>query len=136
MTLIRCPHAPKCRTWINCPTPAEADRALAAHLHDRHNTKETPMPTTFENEAAIAAHFDEADEPWLSLVAADGWPYLVTCSEDGDLFTQTFPTESEEGAAQRGEPIESGTLWLSQHPDSWYPVTLVAPLPQTTEAGR
>jgi hypothetical protein len=87
------------------------------------------MTITFNDEAALCDYFMETGEAWLSVVAADNWPYLVTSTEGGDVFTQTFPSEREEGDAFRGVPVDSGTEWLSAHPHRWYPVTLVAPLP-------
>lgn len=94
------------------------------------------MTIAFENESAILDHYMETGETWLSVVAADGWPYIITSTEDGDVFVQGFPCEAEEGAAFRGGPIESGTEWLSQKGANWYPVSLVAPLPETTLSGE
>lgn len=94
----------------------------------------------FDNEAALLAHYSETGHAWLSLVAADGQPYALTCTEDGDIFTQTFPSETDNGnpgdgdAAFHGHPLDSGTKWLSDHPEHWYPVTLVAPLPPNEAA--
>ena len=83
------------------------------------------MTIQFENEQSVLDHFAEG-AVWLSVVSADSWPYILTTTEDGDVFVQGFPCESEEGAAWRGEPIDSGTKWLSDMPEAWFPVAFSA----------
>lgn len=92
------------------------------------------MSTTFDSEAAILDYFMEHGVVWMSLVAADSWPYILTSTEHGDVFVQGFPTEAEEGDAFRGEPIESGTQWLSDKSEFWYPVRMVAADPESTDS--
>lgn len=85
-----------------------------------------PAPVIqFDDEQAVLDHFTEG-AAWMSVVAADSWPYILTTTEDGDVFVQGFPNESDEGAAWRGEPIDPGTEWLSDKPEAWYPVTFSA----------
>jgi hypothetical protein len=79
----------------------------------------------FENEQSILDHFAEG-AAWLSVVSADSWPYILTTTEDGEVFVQGFPSEGEDGAAWRGEPIDHGTKWLSDMPEAWFPVTFSA----------
>ena len=83
------------------------------------------MTIQFENEQAIEDHFAEG-AVWLSVVAADSWPYILTTTEDGDVFVQGFPCESEEGIGWQGGTIDSGTEWLSAKPEAWYPVAFSA----------
>lgn len=80
------------------------------------------MSIKFTNEEDLGLYFMETGEVWLSLVSADGWPYIVTSGEYGDIFVQGFANEDEEP--------KDGTEWLRNKPERWYPVTLVAPLPE------
>jgi hypothetical protein len=91
------------------------------------------MSITFNDEAAILDYFTEHGAVWMSLVAADSWPYILTSTEDGDVFVQGFPTEAEEGDAFRGVPVKDGTEWLCDKSEFWYPVRMVAADPQPTD---
>lgn len=88
------------------------------------------MSVTFENEAALLDYYGDNGQVWLSVVANDGWPYILTSTEWGNVFVQGFPQGDE---ADEGEP-ESGTQWLHEKPEWWYPVKLVAPLPAGSES--
>lgn len=82
-----------------------------------------PAPVIqFDDEQAVLDHFAEG-AAWLSVVSADSWPYILTTTEDGDVFVQGFPSESEEGADIR---IDHGSKWLSDMPEAWFPVTISA----------
>ena len=87
------------------------------------------MTITFKDEAEVLDYFMETGEVWLSLVAADSWPYILTSTENGDVFVQGFPEEDTED----GGTTTTGAEWLSDKPERWYPVTLVAPLPEASD---
>lgn len=81
--------------------------------------------TTFATADELGEHMMNGAS-WVAVVAADSWPYIVTCTADGDWFVQGFPIETEEGDAYAGEPVESGNAWLEAKPPTWWPVLMLA----------
>lgn len=78
-----------------------------------------PIPSVaLSSERDLLQFYEDVSEAWLVILGADYWPYLLTSSEDGDVFLQTFQEEDNPGG--------SGVLRLDQVPMNFYPVRVVA----------
>lgn len=83
-------------------------------------------PTTVNKLDELLEHYGQVGEAWLVVIGGDSWPYLLTCTEDGEVFLQTFPSENEEGDAFAGKPLNTGTFLIEELPASFYPARVVA----------
>jgi hypothetical protein len=113
VTLLRCPHAPACRTWINLPTAAEADRAMDKHLRTEHKKEQhmsITLDTEYENDAPTEHNRVEADVWAMDCIYGD-CEHATEADADAERPLPTCPTSKAivcQECSERNSEYEGG----------------------------
>lgn len=88
-------------------------------------TAPQPNREALADAGAIFEYCDLKNLHALPVLAADGEPYVIGLTEDGDLFAQGLPYEDDSLPLDRSNP---NTEWIRSKPEAWWPVLPLLPV--------